>query len=216
MRILAALLATFVLAACTTAATPPVTAPQPSASAPATSPVPAAEPPASAPVPAAPEPVTQTPACAGRVDSPPAGAEPVNEPAPSFAIQPAGKGALCDGRVFTVKQPFTVYRVFTARYENTEKAGPTGAYWTFQRPGGALEAYRSAYNICVEWNDLDALNECQVDVGARIVLGPGQSAECPGGTKYAASAANQVLIIRGQDGKVPVSACKQSTIAWGK
>lgn len=219
MRILAAFFSAALLAACTTAATsPPDTAPQPTVTASATPPpVTTAEPVATAQPSATAAPTTTPPqgaTCAGKVDSPPAGLTPVEEPAPSFAIGAPGKGALCEGKVFTVKQPITVYRVFTAKFEAAKKAGPTGAYWTLQKPSGARDAYRSTYEICTEWNDLDMLNECKVDVGAKVVLGPGQSADCEGGTKYGQSAANQVLVVRGQDGKVPVSDCKQSPMTW--
>lgn len=141
---------------------------------------------------------------------------PSEEAAPSFSIGAPGKGALCEGKVFTVKEPITVYRVFTAKYETAKKAGPTGAYWTLAKPSGKLADYRSNYEICSEWNDLDMLNECKVDVGAKVVLGPGQSADCDSGAKYEQSAANQLLIVKGADGKVPVSGCKQSPMAWDK
>lgn len=196
-------------AACAAATPPPEAAPPPSDSALPAAPAPTAS--ASTPPPA-----PSASACAGTVDSPPSGLEPLDEPAPSFSIGAPGKGALCEGKVFAVKQPVTVYRAFTAKFETTKKAGPTGAYWTFQKPTGNQDAYRTTYEICAEWNDLDMLNECQIDVGARVVLGPGQSADCDGGTRYPPSAANQVLIVRGSDGKVPVSGCKQSPMAWGK
>lgn len=205
MRVLTALFTVSLLAACTTVATqPPEAAPQPSASA------------SAAPAPTESAPVSQTPppACAGAVDTPPAGLVATDEDPPSFALGAPGKGALCEAKVFTVKEPVTVYRVFTAKYETVKKAGPTGAYWTFQKPSGTLEGYRATYEICAEWNDLDTLNECKVDVGARIVLGPGQSADCDSGVKYPPSAANQVLIVKTPDGKVPVSDCKQSPLTW--
>lgn len=207
MRLLAALFTATLLAACaTTATTPPETPAQPAPSAST------AEPAASAPAGTSEPPI----ACAGDVDTPPAGLVPADEAAPSFAIGTPGKGALCRGKVFTVKEPVTVYRVFTAKYETVKKAGPTGAYWSFTKPTGSMDAYRGTYEICAEWNDLDTLNECKVDAGAKIVLGPGQSADCDSGTKYPASAANQVLIVKGEDGKVPVSGCKQSPMAWGQ
>lgn len=223
MRILSALLSVTLLVACTTVATPPPdTAPQPTAttSAPVPEPTASAQPTATAPT-AAPTATTAPTAtapegatCKGQVDPPPAGLEPVTEPAPSFSIGAPGKGALCEGKVFTVKQSVTVYRVFTAKFETAKKAGPTGAYWTFQKPSGNRESYRSTYEICTEWNDLDMLNECKIEVGAKVVLGPGQSADCDSGTKYPQSTANQVLIVKGADGKVPVLDCKQTPMKW--
>ncbi|MEZ4302289.1 MAG: hypothetical protein R3B70_45600 [Polyangiaceae bacterium] len=189
-------LTTSLFAACTPATTPPVESPpQPSAS-------------------ASTEPAPEGPACAGKVDSPPDGVTATDEPPPSFAIGAPGKGALCEAKVYVAAGAVTVYRLFTASYETSKKAGPLGAYWTFQKPQGPKDAYRAAYEICDEWNDLDMLNECQIDTGAKLVLGPGQSADCEGDKDYPPSAANQVLIVRGDDGKVPVHDCKQSPAAW--
>jgi len=53
-----------------------------------------------------------------------------------------------------------------------------------------------------------------IEVGAKVVLGPGQSADCDSGTKYPQSTANQVLIVKGPDGKVPVLDCKQTPMKW--
>src|SRR5262245_26521621 len=106
MRLLPATLVLSLLAACT-AHPPPETAPRPPASAAAPPPPPAAAAPAAS--------------CEGKVESPPPGLEPVNEPPPSFAIGAPGKGALCEGKVFTVKQPVTVYRAFTAKFEAEKK-----------------------------------------------------------------------------------------------
>lgn len=138
----------------------------------------------------------------------------MDEPAPSFAIGAPGKGSLCEGKVFSVKVPVTVYRVFTADFQTAKKAGPTGAYWTLEMPSGSKDNYRTNYEICAEWNDLDMLNTCKVNVGAKVVIGPGQSADCDSGTKYPPSASNQVLIIKEQDGKVPVSDCKSAPMSW--
>lgn len=154
--------------------------------------------------------------CTGKVDAPPAGLVPADKPAPGFAIGAADKGALCEGKVFTAKTAVTVYRVFSASYETTKRAGPLGAYWTFQKPSGTSVAYRASNAICTEWNDLDMLNECQLEVGAEVVMGPGQSAACNDGQKYAQSAVNQVLVVKKADGKVPVDGCKQSKVTWAQ
>lgn len=154
-------------------------------------------------------------ACVGQIDMPPAELEASADPPPSFAIGAPGKGALCEGKVFTVKAPVTVYRLFSASYATSKRAGPLGAYWTLVKPAGTAAAFREAYAICAEWNDLDRLNECKIDVGAQVIIGPGQSAACDGGKEFARSAANQVLVVK-KDGKVPVSGCKESPMSWSK
>lgn len=45
-----------------------------------------------------------------------------------------------------------------------------------------------------KWSNLDVMSSCTVKVGARIVIGPGQSATCEGGAAYPQSAVNQVFI----------------------
>lgn len=195
-----------------TAESPPVAPPQPTSE-----PVATAAPTEDVPGKASPEP-TAPPAgavCKGHVDAPPAGLVPVDEAPPAFAVGQPGKGALCEAKVFTAKAPVRVYRAFSASYSTSKRAGPLGSYWTFQKPSGKASEYRATYEICAEWNDLDMLNECTIEVGAKVVLGPGQSAQCEGGKEYAPSAANQVLIVKA-DGKVPVADCKQSPLTWAE
>lgn len=222
-RVLALLIAGSAIAACTTTTTvPPATPEGGSTSEPAATSAPtvtaaptATSAPTSAPTASndVKPPVPEGAACVGHVDAPPKGLVPVEEAPPSFAIGAPGKGALCEGKVFTAKEPVTVYRVFSADYATSKQAGPLGAYWTFAKPTGKQADYRATYEICAEWNKLDTLNECTIDAGAKVILGPGQSATCDGGTEYAKSAANQVLVVK-VDGKVPVSNCKQSPVKW--
>lgn len=154
-------------------------------------------------------------ACAGPIATPPPGLVAVDEPAPAWSIGEPGKGSLCAGRVFTAKGPVTVYRLFSASWKESRLAGPTGAYWTLDRPGGTAATYRSVYEICKEWNDLDMISECTIEAGARVVIGPGQSATCDeSDTSYPRSAANQVVLVKKADGSVPVVDCKQAAHTW--
>lgn len=82
-------------------------------------------------------------------------------------------------------------------------------------PAPASEPVAPPASSCAEWNDLDKLNTCTVNVGAKVVIGPGQSAECENNVTYPQSLVEQVLIIREQDGKVPVSDCKETWMVWG-
>lgn len=141
-----------------------------------------------APVPAAPAP--EAPACAGMIE-PRDGLTAVDDPALlATAVGQPGEGKLCTGQVFEATAPVTVYRVWTAAKDWSQ----LGGWWSFDEPVGPVEAYREANAICPEWSDLDRVSRCTVKVGARIVVGPGQSATCEGGLGYAASAVNQVFI----------------------
>jgi hypothetical protein len=153
--------------------------------------------------------------CAGPVATPPPGLVKAEEAAPAWSIGEPGKGALCEGKVFIAQGPVTVYRAFSASYKTSKLAGPTGAFWTLDRPSGTAARYRNVYEICKEWNDLDMLNECTIEVGARVVLGPGQSATCDkSDTSYPRSAANQVVLVKKADGSMPVVDCKESAQKW--
>lgn len=208
MRILLALLTSSLLVACGGATPPPVTPenttpPPPVAPAPDTKPEPATPPP-DAPV-----------ACAGPVATPPAGLVKDEEAPPAWSIGAPGKGSLCEGKVFTAKEPVTVYRVFSASWKTSKLAGPTGAYWTLEKPSGTAAQYRTTYEICQEWNDLDMLNECKIEKGAKVILGPGQSATCEkSGGSFPGNAANQVVLVKKADGSVPVTNCKESAQKW--
>ena len=211
MRILFALLASSLLVACG-GTTPPATAPEnttaPAPTAPATT-----EP---APAVVTPPPVEPPPvACAGPVATPPAGLVKEAEAPPAWSIGAPGKGSLCEGQVFVAKEPVTVYRVFSASWKTSKLAGPSGAYWTLEKPSGTAAQYRTTYEICQEWNDLDMLNECKIEKGAKVILGPGQSATCEkSGGSFPGNAANQLVIVKKADGSVPVTNCKESAQKW--
>lgn len=130
-------------------------------------------------------------ACAGAIDAPPAGTRAVDDAALlQESLGETGKGKLCTGQVFEATQPLPVYRVWSAAREYTE----LGRWWSLGRPAGPLAAYREQNAICPEWSALDALSVCEVKVGARFVIGPGQSARCDGGAGYGKSPANQIYI----------------------
>lgn len=129
-------------------------------------------------------------ACVGAVMEPPPGLDGIEDPALlKEALGASGKGKLCAGKVFRVTHPLTVYRV----WDNSNSNSVYGRWWSFSPPQGPRDAYREANGICPSWSALDRLSACMLKVGARIVVGPGQSADC-GGSTYAKSAVNQVYL----------------------
>ncbi len=212
MRILLALLTSSLLVACG-GATPPPVSPENTTAPPPVAPVtPEAKPETPAPTVVTPPPQA---ACAGPVATPPAGLVKETEAPPAWSIGAPGKGSLCEGQVFVAREPVTVYRVFSASWKTSKLAGPTGAYWTLEKPSGTSAQYRTTYEICQEWNDLDMLNECQIEKGAKVILGPGQSATCEkSGGSFPGNAANQVVLVKKADGSVPVTKCKESAQKW--
>jgi hypothetical protein len=105
------------------------------------------------------------------------------------ALGEPGKGGLCTGKVFEVVQSLSVFRVWNVAKLDTA----LGLWWSFTKPKGPVEAYRTAYADCAEQRELNYYNECRLKVGARVVVGPAQSVECKK-RKYDKSAQNRVFI----------------------
>ena len=75
-------------------------------------------------------------------------------------------------RVGAYAQPISVYRVWTKAKSDTQ----LGRWWSFTPPKGPIDAYRRDNAICSEWSAFDVVSACMLKVGAKIVVGPGQSA----------------------------------------
>ena len=128
--------------------------------------------------------------CVGEVINPPAGLVAAQDDALlASAIGAPGKGALCKGKVFVAEKPVTVYRVWDASKSFTLY----GRWWSFDLPKGPRDAYQVANDICPEWSPLNKMSSCTIKVGTKVVVGPGQSAQCTD-RLLPASAVNQVYI----------------------
>ena len=133
----------------------------------------------------------------------PAGLAPRPElPVPPQAQGAGGQGGICHGRVFEVREPLRVYRLWDAGLQN-----PLGHWWTLRAPDGSREAYRQTYAICRTWSALDQAIACRLKPGALVVIGPGQSADCADQT-YPKSPFNQIYVPPDpRDGSLPVEDC---------
>lgn len=150
-------------------------------------------------------------ACNGAVMTPPPGLRPATDAALlASAVGVPGKGGLCTGQVFVVERPVTVYRVWDSSYP----ASQLGSWWSFERPEGPRAGYRHEEDICRSWSSLNKMTSCLLKPGAKLVLGPGQSASCPAGYTIPASPANQVYLARNAAGQqVSVGDCSPA-IDW--
>ncbi len=129
-------------------------------------------------------------ACVGQIDSLPPGMTAILDDALlQQALGASGAGELCTGQVFVAQQPVTVYRVWDGAKDYTLY----GSWWSFQVPQGPRPQYRKDNGICPFWSELNRMSACTLKVGAKLVVGPGQSAICTRMT-YAKSAVNQVYI----------------------
>jgi hypothetical protein len=151
---------------------------------------PEAVPPAAPPAAAAPAKGVDGVACVGAIVTPPAGLDPVEDAALlQKALDASGKGKLCTGKVFEAKTKVVVYRVWNKDKSYTQ----LGGWWSLTPPKGPVDKYRVEEDICPEWSDLNVVSQCTLKVGAHVVIGPGQSADCTA-VKYPKSAANQVFV----------------------
>ncbi len=135
-------------------------------------------------------PAIATAGCTGSVNVPYGLAEVTDSNLLGQVVQPAGKGGLCDAKVFKVQQPLAVYRVWDQATPNSQ----FGRWWSFNPPAGPASAYRSENAICPEWSALNRVEQCRLKVGAEIAIGPGQSALCSNDVSYPQSATNQVFV----------------------
>ena len=149
-------------------------------------------------------------ACAGAI-APPPGFSRVDEPLLPGAKRAPGGGFLCEGAMFASSAPVRVYRLFSRRHDEDP---PLGRSWTATRPSGSAAIYRAAFSICAEWNDLDMLESCTLDAGARAAIGPGQSSACKRGESFPASPTNQLVLAPRADGSFPVHDCSSEPIRW--
>jgi len=103
-----------------------------------------------------------------------------------------GKGGLCSGQVYQSKVASTV--VLYRAWNSTNPNSKFGSWWAFQQPAGSVARYREDYEICYQWSPLDMMVRCTLKPDTKVVVGPGQSAECSQYLNYPASEAKQIYI----------------------
>lgn len=135
---------------------------------------------------------TITTACIGDIEPVPEGLVATEDPQLlKAALGEPMQGRLCKGQVFVANQPVLVYRGWNHANPNSLY----GSWWAFTRPAGSRAQYRVDYAICPSWNPLTRVSVCQVKVGSKLVVGPGQSVACLSDQlQYAASPINQVFL----------------------
>ncbi|MEO7152781.1 MAG: hypothetical protein ABIX46_13870 [Burkholderiaceae bacterium] len=122
---------------------------------------------------------------------------------PRAAEGASGRGGICRGRVYAVREPMPVHRLWDEARRNDH-----GHWWTLHAPSGSRDDYRHAYAVCSEWNALDHAITCTLQPGARVVVGSGQSADCTA-VNYAKSPLLQVYVpADAPDGALPLLECR--------
>jgi hypothetical protein len=95
----------------------------------------------------------------------------------SQAVQDPGKGGVSMAMVVRLTRDMPVYRLWSgpAKLNASGQTNRLGAWWSFDRPHGAVSSYRNDYEICLAWNDLTWVATCTLKRGAVVAIGPGQS-----------------------------------------
>ncbi len=118
------------------------------------------------------------------------------------ALGKPGEGKLCRAKVFQVSADVRVYRV----WDGSKPTSRLGRWWSLTEPKGPVDEYRKANAICKAWSALDRVVACKLKVGAKVVVGSGQSAKCDDGVEYGASPVNQLFV---PDGAASLSDCTE-------
>lgn len=108
------------------------------------------------------------------------------------AVQPAGKGGLCQAKVYQSTAPVMIYRA----WNSTNSGSRIGSWWAFEKASGSVSQYRRDYEICTQYSPLDRLAQCKLKTGSLIVVGTGQSAQCDQYLTYPASASRQIYMTK--------------------
>ena len=93
-----------------------------------------------------------------------------------LAIGNPGDGALVDGKAWKVKNKLKLYRV----YNKSNPYSKMGNWWLFKNPYNKMtqEQFRKKFVVCAEWSPLDAIVQANIQPGAIVFLGNGQSGAC--------------------------------------
>lgn len=93
------------------------------------------------------------------------------------ALKQAGEGGLSEALVVRLTADIPVYRMWSGP-EKKDSRGNTnrvGQWWSYDAPTGTQASYRTAYEICEDWNELTWVVTCTLKAGAVVTIGPGQS-----------------------------------------
>jgi hypothetical protein len=93
------------------------------------------------------------------------------------AVKPAGEGGITQGLVVRLTADIPVWRLWSGptKKDASGRDNRMGQWWGYDAPHGTQAAYRTAYEICMPWNDLTWVAKCTLKAGAVVAIGPGNS-----------------------------------------
>lgn len=93
------------------------------------------------------------------------------------ALKQPGEGGLSAALVVRLTADVPVYRMWSGpdKKDSRGNTNRLGQWWSYDRPTGTQASYRTAYEICEDWNELTWVVTCTLKAGAVVTIGPGQS-----------------------------------------
>lgn len=113
-----------------------------------------------------------------------------DQPLLNQSLGQKGEGKLCQGQVYEVLKPITIYRTWNSNNSNSAK----GNWWSFDKPEGRIQQYRANNELCPAWSPIDKLEVCELSAKALLVVGTGQSAKCDSYLTYSTSPTQQIYL----------------------
>ena len=93
------------------------------------------------------------------------------------ALKQPGEGGLSEALVVRLTADIPVYRMWSGpdKKDSRGNTNRVGQWWSYDAPTGTQAEYRTAYEICEDWNELTLVVTCTLKAGAVVAIGPGQS-----------------------------------------
>ena len=94
------------------------------------------------------------------------------------ALKPPGEGGLtAPALVVRLTADVPVWRLWSgaAKKDADGRTNRMGQWWSYDAPHGNQQGYRTAYEICLSWNDLTWVAQCTLKKGAVVAIGAGNS-----------------------------------------
>jgi hypothetical protein len=93
------------------------------------------------------------------------------------AVKAPGEGGISPALVVRLTADVPVWRMWNgpAKKDANGRTNRLGQWWSYDAPHGTQQQYRTAYEVCLPWNELIYVAKCTLKKGAVVAIGPGNS-----------------------------------------